>query len=96
MVRGIRDMEQALGSGEKVIQESESELRAYAVRALQATRHIPQGEELVEGVNFDILRPGKNRPGASPLRIADVIGRRAARAIPAGDGIQLDDFRDAS
>jgi N-acetylneuraminate synthase len=93
MVRNIRAMERARGSDEKRVQDNERELRAYAVRALQAVRDIAPGERLSEGVNFDILRPGSNRRGISPMRIDEVAGKQATRAIPAGDGIGEDDFR---
>lgn len=92
MVRGIRDMEAALGSAEKGVGGAEHELRSYAVRALQALRAVRAGEVLVEGENFDILRPGKNRPGINPMRVDEVSGRRATRDIPAGDGIGEGDF----
>ncbi len=93
MVRGIRAMEQALGSADKGVHAAERELRTYAVRALQATRDIRAGEPLVEGGNFDILRPGKNRPGLNPMRIDELAGRHATRDIPAGDGIREGDYR---
>jgi N-acetylneuraminate synthase len=92
MVRGIRAMELALGSADKGVKPAERELRAYAVRGLHATRDIAAGELLVEGENFDILRPGKNRPGMNPMRVGELAGRRATRAIPAGDGIGDGDF----
>ena len=92
MVRGIRAMEQALGTGEKRVQAVEQELRSYAVRAIQARREIRKGEVLVEGEHFDLLRPGKNRPGMSPMRVDEVGGKRATRDIPAGDGIREGDF----
>lgn len=92
MVRAIRDMETALGSAEKEVRGVESELRTYAVRALQALADIPSGDPLVEGKNFDILRPGKNRPGMNPMRIDELAGKKATRHIPAGDGIREGDY----
>lgn len=92
MVRAIRDMEASLGSGHKVIQSEEEELRAFARRGLQATRAIRKGDALQEAVNIDILRPGKQKQGLHPRRLADVQGKRATRDIPAGDGIQEGDF----
>src|SRR5262245_21241439 len=47
MVRGIRDMEAALGSADKGVKPAERELRSYAVRGLQALRDIARGEPLV-------------------------------------------------
>lgn len=92
MVRAIRHVETILGTGAKVVQPAEEELFHYSLRGLQAICDIAAGEELLEGVNYDILRPGKNRRGLNPLDIARVEGRRAARAIRAGDGIQEEDL----
>jgi N-acetylneuraminate synthase len=93
MVDAIRGMERALGSATKEVRGNERELRGYAVRALQALRPIRAGEPLVEGENFDILRPGRNRAGMNPMRIDELAGKRATRDIPAGDGIFDGDFR---
>jgi len=92
MVRAIRLIEKMLGTGKKVVQPAEEELFHYSLRGLQATREIAAGEELREGENFDILRPGKNRRGLNPFDIALVEGRRAARAIKAGEGIRAEDL----
>ncbi len=92
MVRAIRAMEMALGSAEKQVRPAERELRAYAVRALQTIREVKRGERFAEAVNFDILRPGSNRPGINPMRIDEVEGRLATRDLPAGDGIRDGDF----
>lgn len=95
MVQAVRDAERSLGSGVKEVLPEEVELRYYARRALQAIKPIARGDLLCEGINFDILRPGKQRPGLPPKRIADVEGRPAARDIPVGDGIQEGDFGSA-
>lgn len=92
MVRAIRNMEDALGGGGKVIHDDELELRHYAQRALQATTDIKKGDTLAEGVNIDILRPGKQRQGLHPRCLRRVEGRRATRDIPLGDGLIDGDF----
>ena len=91
LVRTVRLVEEMLGSGAKAVQPAEEELVAYAFRGVQATRDVSPGEPLREGVNMDILRPGKNRRGMNPLDIARLEGRPAARAIGAGDGIREED-----
>jgi N-acetylneuraminate synthase len=91
MVHAIREAEQAQGDGDKAVQPAEVELRRFAVRAIQATREISEGDELVEGVNFDVLRPGKRSAGMHPRHLDAVRGRRAARAIMPGDGIRPED-----
>lgn len=93
MVVAIRDTEQMLGDEAKIVHPTEEELRLFAVRAVQATRDIVQGEALVEGVNIDVLRPGNRRRGLHPRDLAQVSGRRAARDIRLGDGIVLEDLQ---
>jgi N-acetylneuraminate synthase len=93
MVRCIRGAEAARGDGKKVVQGAERELRAYAVRALQTLRAVKRGEAFVEGQNFDILRPGINRPGINPMRVTEVAGKKAARDLAAGEGIGETDFQ---
>jgi N-acetylneuraminate synthase len=66
-------------------------LRDFAVRAIQATRDIAAGEELVEGRNIALLRPGKRSKGLHPRHLDSLRGRTAARDIGAGDGIGPDD-----
>lgn len=87
MVRAIRAAEQARGDGIKVVGVHESELRTFAVRAIQATRDIALGDPLVEGVNIGVLRPGKRSIGLHPRYLDALQGRRASRHVAAGDGI---------
>jgi sialic acid synthase SpsE len=91
MVRAIRLAECMLGSEAKVVDPSEEELRSFAVRAIQATRPISPGELLVEGVNFDVLRPGDHTRGLHPKYLEQLRDRVAARSIAAGDGITAAD-----
>jgi N-acetylneuraminate synthase len=91
MVKAIREAEAARGSGDKQIAEAEVELRGFAVRAIQATRDINRGEELVEGRNIALLRPGKRPKGLHPRHLEALAGRTAARAIRAGDGVRPED-----
>lgn len=95
MVKSIRDCEESLGSGEKVVQAAEEELRSYAQRAIQATKIIKKGEVLSEGVNVDILRPGKQKKGVHPRFLPEVEGKKTKRDIPLGDGIQKEDYENS-
>jgi N-acetylneuraminate synthase len=87
MVRAVRSAELARGAGVKEPDPHETELRSFAVRTIQATRDIGVGESLVEGGNIAVLRPGKRARGMHPRFLEALRGRRAARAIVAGDGI---------
>lgn len=92
LVRAVRDMEQALGTAEKFVQHAEEELYSFARRVVQATQPIQQGDILREGVNIDILRPGKQNPGLHPRFILEIEGKKATRDIPLGDGIRQGDY----
>lgn len=91
MVRAIRLAEQVRGDGSKAVQPREAELRRFAVRAIQAVSDIAPGEQLLEGGNFDVLRPGKRTAGMHPRYLQALRGRRAARAIAEGEGIREED-----
>ena len=91
MVSAIRAAEQARGDGLKAVGSRETELRRFAVRAIQATRDIAPGDPLVEGENFDVLRPGKRSIGMHPRHLDEMAGRHAARTIMAGEGIRPGD-----
>ncbi|HEX4353627.1 MAG TPA: N-acetylneuraminate synthase family protein, partial [Polyangiales bacterium] len=94
LVAAVRATEQTLGNGQKSVLPVEDELRAYARRGLQATRPIARGELLREDVNVAALRAGKQRVGAHPRHLLEMEGKPSARAIPLGDGIREDDWRD--
>ncbi len=91
LVRQVRETEAALGLKEKVLDDAETELAAFARRGVQATRAIQEGEELRLGENLEILRPGKQKLGSHPRYLASIEGKRAARRIPAGDGVFPED-----
>jgi sialic acid synthase SpsE len=91
MVRAIREAEQVRGDGVKAVGLPENELRGFAVRAIQATRDLEPGDLLLEGENFDVLRPGKRSTGMHPRHLDALNGRRVTTQIKAGDGIRPGD-----
>jgi N-acetylneuraminate synthase len=91
LVAAVRDAGSVVGTGVKDVQPIEQELFRFARRCVQATRPIAQGETIEEDVNAAILRPGQQRPGMHPRHLPQLAGRRARRAIPAGDGIREED-----
>ena len=94
MVDGIRGAEATLGDGAKRILGVEAELADYARRGLQALRPIAAGEILCEGDAFAVLRPGKRRLGLHARHRDRIEGRKAARAVAAGEGLQDGDWVD--
>jgi N-acetylneuraminate synthase len=87
MIKNIRDAESAMGDGKKEVLEEEKELAKFAKRSLQAINDIKKGEILVEGKNFDVLRPGNRTKGIDPKHIESVNGKKATSNIAKGDGI---------
>ena len=67
--------------------EVEKELSQFARRSIQATTKIRKGDEFVEGVNFDILRPGKKSRGIEPRFLNSLNGKKAKIDIDIGEGI---------
>lgn len=75
MVSAIRNIEQALGSGEKTASPSERKNIAVVRKSIVAKRAIKQGEVFSEE-NLTAKRPGT---GISPMRWFEVIGQVAAK-----------------
>lgn len=75
MVSAIRNIEQALGSGEKTVSPSERKNIAVVRKSIVAKRAIKQGEVFSEE-NLTAKRPGT---GISPMRWFEVIGQVAAK-----------------
>lgn len=90
MIRKVREIEQALGTGEKAMHPAEAELRAFARRSIFAVKAIPAGTVMTHE-NVAILRCGKLPGGFPPKAFPDLLGRTVARPIPAGTAIQPDD-----
>ena len=67
-----------LGSGTKDVLPAEEAARLHARRSLVARGDIPAGAVIDEAM-LDVKRPGT---GIEPARIGEVVGRRAAVAIP--------------
>ncbi|MBV8225306.1 MAG: GNAT family N-acetyltransferase [Verrucomicrobia bacterium] len=91
LVRQVRLAEASLGDGVKRVLSEEQELAGFARRGLQAIKDVVPGEILREGVNYAVLRPGKQALGVHPRNRGQLEGRRATRQIPAGDGLRLGD-----
>lgn len=75
MVRGIRNIEKALGSGEKGVTPSEIKNRAVARKSIVAAGSIRKGEQFTED-NLTVKRPGN---GISPMNWFEVLGKTAKR-----------------
>ena len=85
MVDAIRNIEQALGDGEKHVSESEARNIAIARKSIIAACDIRKGEILSED-NLTTKRPGT---GISPMRWEEVIGTRAIRDFQEDELIEI-------
>ena len=75
MVVSIRNIEKAMGSGEKVPSASEKKNIAIARKSIVAAKNIRKGERFTED-NLTVKRPGE---GISPMRWDEVIGSIAKK-----------------
>lgn len=85
MVRAIRNVEQALGDGHKVVSTSEQKNIEIARKSIVAACHIRKGELLTEK-NLTVKRPGN---GVSPMRWEEVVGTYANRDYQEEEMIEL-------
>lgn len=75
MVRAIRNIEKALGDGEKHVADSEKENKSVARKSIVAARPIKKGEVFTEE-NLTTKRPGD---GLSPMCWPKLLGQTADR-----------------
>lgn len=85
MVSAIRNIERAVGSGEKTASPSEIKNRAVARKSIVAKCPITAGEVLTEE-NLTVKRPGS---GISPMKWFEVLGMRAGRDFEEDELIEL-------
>lgn len=85
MVKAIRNIELALGSGEKKVSDSERANIAVARKSIVASAFIKKGEILTDD-NLTVKRPGT---GISPMRWDEVIGTKAKMNYQPDEQIQL-------
>lgn len=86
MVRDVRIVEAALGSGQKEPVASEAEVAAVARRSLVAAKDIPEGAVLTDDL-LECLRPGTGLP---PSRRVDLVGKIARQPIAKGTMLSLE------
>lgn len=85
MVSAIRNIEMALGTGEKTVSVSEQKNMIVARKSIVAKKRIKQGESFSEE-NITTKRPGS---GISPMKWFDVLGTAAIRDFEEDELIEL-------
>lgn len=85
MVDAIRNIEIAIGNGNKIPSESELKNRDIARKSLVASRIIQKGEMFTEE-NVTVKRPGT---GISPMRVYEVLGTYAKKKFLEDEIIEI-------
>ena len=85
MVRSIRNIEKALGDGEKRVTESERANLSVARKSIVAKTDIRKGE-IFSDSNLTTKRPGS---GISPMKWNNVLGTAAIRDFQKDELIEL-------
>lgn len=85
MIKGIRNIEIALGSKEKFATESELKNKNIARKSIVAKQNIKKGEIFTED-NITVKRPGD---GISPMRWDEILGKEAIKDFLEDELIRL-------
>ncbi len=85
MAKAIRNIERALGTGEKRVSPSERQNIEIARKSIVAARQIKKGEIFTER-NITVKRPGC---GISPMRWDEVLGKKAKKDFDYDQLIEL-------
>jgi sialic acid synthase SpsE len=81
-----------MGTGVKALAASEQENYGRTNRSIHALRDIAPGEQ-IDAAMIGVLRTEKLlRPGLPPCWEGQIVGRKARRFIPAGEGIRFEDI----
>ena len=88
MVEMIHEISAALGDGQKRPMPCEVDTRTVARRSIVTAAAIDRGQSLTA----DLLAALRPAHGICPMRIEELIGRRAARDLPAGHVLHWDDL----
>jgi N,N'-diacetyllegionaminate synthase len=85
MVYSIRLIEKSLGNGRKEPSQSEIRNKSVARKSIVAKKLIKKGDKFTRN-NIAIKRPGN---GISPMKIDDVLGRKAFRTFTTDEMIEI-------
>ncbi len=85
MIRGIREVELALGNGKKIPNRAELKIADVARRSLVAAADIAAGEAF-SSENVGLKRPGT---GLSPMLYFEILGKNAPRCFKKGEMLEF-------
>lgn len=89
LIKNIRELEDALGTGDKMIQQCEIDATVWALKSIVAKRKIDKGE-IIEESMLTSKRPGGGLP---PCNIKELIGKQVQSVIDIDQKISLDDLK---
>jgi N-acetylneuraminate synthase len=90
MVMRTRELENALGTGVKVVEANEQQTVVVQRRAIRAKTALLAGSTLTDA-HLEALRPCPH-DGIAPYRLDDIVGRVLRRDLPAGEHLRWTDF----
>ena len=90
MVQATRELERAMGSGDKVVADNERETVVIQRRCLRAAREISPGE-IISREMIDVLRPA-SRGAIPPYEIPSLIGLKTLERLAAGQELRWAQF----
>jgi sialic acid synthase SpsE len=90
MVRATRQLETAMGSGDKFVTENEQETVVIQRRCLRAARTI-KPNEIINREMVDVLRPA-TQGAIMPYEIQDLLGLKALERIAVGQELRWAQF----
>ena len=85
MIKAIRNIENAMGDGEKIPSQSEKINMGVVRKSIIAARYINKGE-VFTGDNITTKRPGT---GINPMKWNDIIGKQAKRDFEEDEFIEI-------
>jgi N,N'-diacetyllegionaminate synthase len=91
LAASLRDAYAALGDGRKLPRRDEEDTARVARRSLVVARPVQAGM-VIAAADLDARRPAG---GISPMRLDEVVGRRAARDLRPGALLQVEDVEPA-
>jgi len=91
MVDRTRELEAALGTGVKKVEENEKETVVLQRRSVRTRRDLKAGTELSREL-LDVLRPCPS-DAVSAHRLNDVVGRQLTRDVQAGEHLRWSDLK---
>lgn len=90
MVKATRQLERAMGSGDKFVTQNEQETVVIQRRCLRAAREIQPGEVITREM-IDVLRPA-TKGAILPYEIGDLMGFKSLELIEPGQELRWSQF----